>query len=203
MEGVETRWVAVGSRVALILLAVSVLVGAGFFLADKGYIATFFTSEKEEWFDYAVSVYLGPRLAYATSALEAFQQHPFTGVGLGASGFWIYPNMPDWVLSGVPEIAQQMSPDAGEFPNSKNIYVRLLAETGLAGFVLFVAFFLAIFADVLELLRKSRWLGAAGVFAFVAVVMQGISQDSFAMPELWLNLGMIAGVTGALIRRKE
>jgi O-antigen ligase len=206
LEGAKTRLAAVqvaGSRVILILLMVSVLAGAGFFLADKGYIATFFTSEKENLFDYAVSVYLGPRLAYATSALEAFQQHPFTGVGLGASGFWIYPNMPDWVLAGVPEIAQQMSPDAGDFPNPKNIFVRLLAETGLAGFVLFVAFYLAVFADVLELLRKSRWLGAAGMFAFVAVVMQGVSQDSFALPELWLNLGILAGITGIFSQRSH
>ena len=204
----KSRWTtiqAAGSRVVLILLVIAVLAGVTLFLADKGYIAAFFTSEKENLFDYAVSVYLGPRLAYSVSALEAFQQHPFAGVGLGASGFWIYPNMPDWVLSNVPEISEQMSPNAGDFPNPKNLYVRLLAETGLIGFMLFMAFYLAIFADVLELLRSpaTRWLGAAGMFALVAVLMQGVSQDSFAMPEMWLNLGVLAGVAGAFIKHKE
>jgi len=29
----------------------------------------------------------------------------------------------------------------------------------------------------------------------VAVGLQSISQDSFAMPEMWINLGMLAGMT--------
>ncbi len=190
-------------RMLLILVAVSVLVGVGVFLADKGYIAVFFKTEAEDLFDYATSVYLGPRLAYATAALEAFQAYPLTGVGLGASGFWIYQNMPNWVLFNAPEIAEQMSPDSTQYPNPKNLYVRLLAETGLVGFVLLMAFYLAILADVLELLKKAPWLGAAGVFALVAVLMQGFSQDSFAMPEFWLNLGLVSGVAGAISKRKE
>jgi O-antigen ligase len=205
-EGVKSQMAAIqatAARVILLVIAVSVLVGVGLFLTDKGYIAVFFQSDAENLFDYATSVYLGPRLAYATAALEAFQHYPFSGVGLGASGFWIYPNMPNWVLFNAPEIAEQMSPDSAQFPNPKNLYVRLLAETGLAGFILFMAFYLAVFADVLELLKKSPWLGAAGMFALTAIVMQGVSQDSFAMPELWLNLGILTGVAGVFIKRKE
>lgn len=194
---------AAGSRILLAVLTVAVISGASRFLANKGYIATFFQSEKTNLFDYAVDVYLGPRLAYATAAMTAFQEHPFTGVGLGANGFWIYQNMPNWVLSGVPEISEQLSPLSNLYPNAKNIYVRLLTETGLAGFVLFLAFYLSIFADTLSLLRGSRtarWLGAAGIFALVSVIMQGISQDSFAMPEMWLNLGILVGAAGAFLQ---
>lgn len=192
---------AAGSRILLAILAVAILGAAGLFLADKGYIATFFKSDKSNLFAYAVDVYLGPRLAYATAAMTAFQEYPLTGVGLGASGFWIYQNMPDWVLSGVPEISEQLSPLSSLYPNPKNLYVRLLTETGLAGFVLFLAFYLAVFADALSLLRgaeAARWLGAAGIFALAAVMLQGISQDSFAMPEMWINLGILVGAAGAL-----
>jgi O-antigen ligase len=192
---------AAGSRILLAILVVAVLGAAGLFLADKGYIATFFKSDKTNLFDYAVDVYLGPRLAYATAAMTAFQEYPLTGVGLGASGFWIYQNMPDWVLSGVPEISEQLSPLSSLYPNAKNLYVRLLTETGLVGFALFLAFYLAVFADALGLLRGSvaaRWLGVAGIFALAAVILQGISQDSFAMPEMWLNLGILVGAAGAL-----
>ncbi len=200
VEGAKARWSGAGLRVVLVILMVALLAGVGAFLADKGYIATFFKSEKTDLFAYAVDVYLGPRLAYATAALTAFQHYPLTGVGLGASGFWIYQNMPDWVLSGVPEIAEQMSPLSNLYPNPKNLYVRLLAETGLLGFALFLAFTLSLLAEALGLLRGSkaaRWLAAAGIFALTAVMLQGISQDSFAMPELWINLGMLAGAAGA------
>jgi O-antigen ligase len=193
---------AAGSRILMAVLAVAILGAAGLFLADKGYIAAFFKSDKTNLFDYAVDVYLGPRLAYATAALTAFQEYPLTGVGLGASGFWIYPNMPNWVLAGVPEISEQLSPLSNLYPNPKNLYVRLLAETGLAGFALFLAFYLTVLAEALSLLRGSgtaRWLAAAGIFALAAVMLQGISQDSFAMPEMWLTLGILIGAAGAFL----
>jgi O-antigen ligase len=108
--------------------------------------------------------------------------------------------MPDWVLAGQPEIAQQLSPDSLLYPNPKNLYARLLAETGLIGFVLFMTFYLALLAEVLSLLRVSdplaHWLAAAGLFALVAIGLQGFSQDSFAAPEMWINLGILAGAAG-------
>jgi len=200
-----SRWAAIqatGSRVLLAVLAVALLVGAITFLTDKGYIAAFFTSEKEDLFSYAVDVYLGPRLAYSTAALGTFHESPWLGVGLGASGFTMYRHMPDWVLAGVPEIAQQLSPDSHLYPNPKNLYARLLAESGLLGLALFAAFYLALLAEALGVLwsksRVGHWLAAAALFTFAAVALQGFSQDSFAMPELWINLGMLVGAATTL-----
>jgi hypothetical protein len=197
-----------GSRILLTFATLAILTGAAIFLGNKGYIAALFKSEKTDLFSYAVDVFIGPRLAYASAALQAYQDHPWTGVGLGASGFGIYQNMPDWILSGVSEIASQMSPASSVFPNPKNLFIRLLAETGLPGALLFTTFYLGLLAESLSLLRRksqpgpgasaaARWLGTAGIFAWVAVVLQGFSQDSFAMPELWINLGLLAGAAGA------
>ena len=193
---------AAGSRLLLAAITVAVFAGAIVFLTNKGYIAALFKAPKDDLASYITNAYLGPRIAYSVAALESFQQSPWTGVGLGAAGFSMYRNMPDWVLSGQPEIAEQLSPDSSDFPNPKNLYVRLLAETGLLAFMLFVAFYLALLADALELLRAptpaARWLAAAGLFTFAAVALQGFSQDSFAMPEIWINLGMLAGAAVAL-----
>ncbi|MDX1378475.1 MAG: O-antigen ligase family protein, partial [Anaerolineales bacterium] len=188
-----------GSRIVVSLVLIGAVAGAGLFLADKGYIAAFWNSSAESLFDYAVDVYLGPRLAYVTAALSAFQSHPLTGVGLGASGFYMYQNMPDWSLSGIPEISRQLSPVSNLYPNPKNLYVRLLAETGLPGFTLYMSFLFASLACAWMNLRRNtqlhRLLGAAGLFSVIAVAMQGISQDSFAVPEIWINLGVLAGMT--------
>lgn len=191
---------ATGSRLLLAAITVTVFAGATVFLANKGYIAALFKAPKDDLASYVTDAYLGPRIAYSSAALESFQQSPWTGVGLGAAGFSMYRNMPDWVLAGQPEIAEQLSPNASDFPNPKNLYVRLLAETGLLAFALFVAFYLALLADALGLLRATapaaRWLAAAGLFTFAAVALQGFSQDSFAMPEIWINLGLLAGAAG-------
>lgn len=197
-KGQWRRMQAAGSRIVLSLVLIGAVVGAGVFLADKGYIAALWNSSAESLWDYAIDAYLGPRLAYVIAALDSFRSHPLTGVGLGASGFTMYANMPDWALSGVPEIARQLSPSSNLYPNPKNFYVRLLAETGLPGFLLYVSFLFAMLAYALKGLRQAesflRFVGAAGFFSAAAIAAQGISQDSFAMPEMWINLGMLAGV---------
>jgi O-antigen ligase len=195
-----------GSRIGISLILLGGLIAAGYFLASKGYIAAFWNSSTENVFSYAVDVYLGPRLAYVVAALSAFHEHPLTGVGLGASGFYIYNNMPDWALNGIPEIARQLSPNSNLYPNPKNLFVRLLVETGLPGFILYVSFLFTTLAYALTGLRRSelmwRFVGTAGIYSVVAVGLQSIAQDSFAMPEMWINLGILAGMmTSALESR--
>jgi O-antigen ligase len=170
-----------GSRIVITLILIGAIVASGVFLADKGYIAALWNSSAESLWDYAIDAYLGPRLAYVVAALDSFKSHPLTGVGLGASGFTMYANMPDWALSGVPEIARQMSPSSNLYPNPKNFYIRLLAETGLPGFILYVSFLFTMLAYALKGLRHAdsfwRFIGTAGFFSVAAVALQGISQD--------------------------
>ncbi len=206
-EGGKGQWArvqAAGSRVALSLLLLVAVVGAGAFLSNKGYISALWNSSAESVWDYAIDAYFGPRLAYAVAAWEAFQSHPLSGVGLGASGFRMYANMPDWALSGVPEIARQLSPSSNLYPNPKNLYVRLLAETGLPGFLLYLSFLFTLLASALQGLKREepvwRFLGTAGFFSVIAIAAQGMSQDSFALPEMWLNLGMLAGVVSFALK---
>ncbi|HSG44945.1 MAG TPA: O-antigen ligase family protein [Anaerolineales bacterium] len=195
------------SRIVVSLVLIGAVAGVGVFLADKGYISAFWNSSARSLWDYAIDVYLGPRLAYVTAALTAFQSHPLSGVGLGASGFYIYGNMPDWSLTGIPEIARQLSPSSNLYPNPKNMYVRLLAETGLPGFTLYISFLFTSLAYAWMNLKKKtqlhHFLGAVGLFSVIAIAVQGISQDSFAMPEIWINLGILAGMTSYALESKQ
>ncbi|MCC7118406.1 MAG: O-antigen ligase family protein, partial [Anaerolineales bacterium] len=148
----------------------------------------------------------GARGAYSVAALGVFQQHPWTGVGLGASGFYIYPNLPDWSLTFVPEIAKQLSvgdnPESALYPNPKNLYARLLAETGLIGFFLFLAFQLYLLGDILSLalIREpwARFALLAGCAAWIAILLGNFTQDSFATPNLWIVPGVLVGLSAGL-----
>ena len=110
-------------------------------------------------------------------------------------------------MTTVPEIAQQLSPTSRLYPNPKNIYARLLAETGLIGFFLFFAFQFSLLGDVLTFLQKKdsllRLLGVAGLFSWFAILIYNFTQDSFAIPNIWLNLGIIAGMTGIGLESKK
>ena len=188
-------------RFGVLILILGAVIGSGAFLAQKGYIARLFESDAESVEEFVIENSAGARSAYLVSALGAYEESPVLGVGLGASGFYMYDHLPDWSLTVVPEIARQLNPESRLYPNPKNMYARLLAETGLIGFVLFVAFLFSLLGDALTVLRNSsplaRYLGIAGLFSWIAIAIYNITQDSFATPNLWVNLGILAGMTAS------
>lgn len=189
-------------RVGVVLLFVGAIIGAALFLSQKGYITRLFSTRADSVEDFIIENSAGARAAYTFGALGAYEESPVMGVGLGASGFYIYDYLPDWALTTVPEIARQLSPESRLYPNPKNMYVRLLAETGLIGFFVFIAFLFSVLGDALHALRSGtaigRYLGIAGVFSWFAVVLYNTTQDSFATPNLWINFGILVGMAGFL-----
>mgnify|MGYP000683953400 FL=1 len=186
-------------RLGILVMVLSGIIGAGVFLGQKGYIARLFSSDAESVDEFIIENSAGARAAYAAGAMGAYEESPFVGVGLGASGFYIYDNLPDWALTTVPEIARQLSPENRLYPNPKNMYVRLLAETGLLGLFGFLAFLFSILGDVLLALKNDRTImrfaGIAGLFSWLAIAMYNVTQDSFATPNIWINFGILAGLT--------
>lgn len=194
-------------RLGLVALLIGALAGAGLFLAQKGYIARLFNSNAESVEEFIIENSAGARAAYNFGALGAYEQSPVTGVGLGASGFYIYDYLPDWAMTTVPEIARQLSPENRLYPNPKNMYLRLLAETGLAGFILFFAFLFSVLGDALQVLPSkmtiNRYLGIAGLFSWIAIALYNATQDSFATPNIWVNFGILVGMTASAIELEK
>jgi O-antigen ligase len=84
------------------------------------------------------------------------------------------------------------------------MYVRLLAETGLVGLFMFVAFLFSLLGDSLLALKSNtpvlRYLGIAGLFSWLAIGMYNATQDSFATPNIWINMGILAGMTAYALK---
>lgn len=193
-------------RLGVMILFIGALVGASLFLSQKGYITRLFNTRAESFQDFIIQNSAGARAAYTFGALGAYDESPILGVGLGASGLYIYDHLPDWALTTVPEIARQLSPENRLYPNPKNLYIRLLAETGLIGFFVFIAFLFSVLGDALYALQcKTTWgryLGIAGIFSWFAIAFYNVTQDSFATPNLWINFGILLGMT-AFLRDSE
>lgn len=188
-------------RLGMIAVLIGVMVGGVAFLSRKNYFRRLWESTATNLNQYLIDINAGARSAYAVGAMGAYDQHPILGVGLGASGFWIYNNLPDWTQTTVPEIARQLDPTSKLYPNPKDLYVRLLAETGLVGFALFLIFMLSSFGDALSLLRRGNFwyfLGIAGFFAWLAIALYNVTQDSFATPNIWVIPGILAGISSIL-----
>ena len=194
-------------RVGVLVIALGALAGAIFFLGQKGYISRLFNTKAESIEEFVIANSAGARAAYMFGALGAYEESPITGVGLGASGFYIYNHLPDWAMTTVPDIARQLSPENRLYPNPKSMYVRLLSETGLIGFFIFIAFLFSILADSLLALGSNqtylRYLGIAGLFSWLAILMYNATQDSFATPNIWINLGILAGMTAYALKSTQ
>jgi len=198
-EGTMRRWLfAISLRFGMIFLVVLAIVGSFLFLGQKGYFARLWSTQADSLADFIIENSAGARAAYNWAGLATYDEHPWVGVGLGASGFYMYDNLPDWALTTVPEIARQLDPSNRLYPNPKNIYVRILAEGGLLGFSFFMAFLFSLLGDALSFLRKPgtfRFLGIAGLCSWLAILLYNITQDSFAIPNIWVNLGILVGMT--------
>ena len=186
-------------RVGMTVLIVVALAGAGLFLSQKGYITRLFNTQADSIEDFIIENSAGARGAYTFGGIGAYEESPLVGVGLGASGFYIYDHLPDWALTTVPEIARQLSPENRLYPNPKNMYVRLLAETGLIGLFVFIAFLFSVLGDALFAWRSNtnvgRYLGMAAIFSWFAIALYNVTQDSFATPNIWINFGILVGMT--------
>ena len=185
-------------RLSIIVAFIGIVAGAFIFLGQKNFFSRMWESNAESLSEYLVDINAGARGAYTVGALGAFSEYPLTGVGLGGSGFYIYQNLPDWSLTTVPEIAKQLNPANRLYPNPKNLYVRLLAETGLIGFILFSAFLFNVLGETLSLLRRdepwARFAAVAGVFAWVAIALYNFTQDSLTTPNIWIVPGILVGL---------
>jgi O-antigen ligase len=193
------KFLGVGLRITAIVVLLAGLAGGAYILSRNRYFAQIWQSRKNTLTNYFVDIYAGPRLAYSWAGWVIFEQHPWTGVGLGAAGLYLDQALPDWAHFNNPDIAQLLSPDSKIFPNIKNLYIRLLSETGILGFWAFISFYFLTLGKILNQLRSRRkklaFLGTASLLAWLSIVMLGITQDSLAMPIIWIPLGILIGMT--------
>ena len=133
------------------------------------------------------------RLIYWISGFRVCLQHPFMGVGLGASGYY-FPNLVPEFGFKLPEIVSMLF-FRDFIPNAKNLWVRLLAETGVVGLSVFVAWLYLHWHNAASLERKntaqlSGAIGLIGKLFLLALLVEAFSMDTFGLPYFWVALGL-------------
>jgi len=146
---------------------------------------------------YLEFIAVSQRLAYWETAYLIYEAHPWLGVGLGNYTFYFQDALPDRPLFPNPELLFKLTPEAGrnQVVTPKNLFVRLLAETGLLGTGMFLAFLMAVAGCVLFLLFSpqpaARSMGLAGLLSLVVFIGVSFSVDSFANPNMWVVFGLV------------
>jgi hypothetical protein len=89
--------------------------------------------------------------------------------------------------------------------NTKSLWFRLLSETGIVGFSLYITWFFMLWRSA-GLIQNSQdklmqILGLAGKLLLLASFVDGFSVDSFAIPYQWVGASLISA--GRLIAQNE
>ena len=134
----------------------------------------------------------GDRVVYWLTGWNIFNKYPIFGVGLGNAGFYFPQNIPayGWSLLEVRSLIYR----SHVLLNIKSLWFRLLAETGIVGFSLFIGWIISLFDNLIKKYESfgaiERTLGLAGILVVLGLIFEGLSIDSFAMPYWWISLGL-------------
>jgi O-antigen ligase len=124
------------------------------------------------------------RIAFVIAGLRMFGDHPLLGVGISQFGYF-YNFYQPLGLAGVAETVKLI-------PN--NIYVELLAELGIFGFLLFATFLVAVYRGLRgPELAPLRW-------TFVAMLFSLNGFPTYTVMFLWAFFGLAVGASARLGR---
>ncbi len=206
IKKISRRWTSRQTRVlftvgfVILLIALYVLIAAGALFAFSKFdprmaeVFSLTTLREQGITQYANMLQFGERITYWQTGWRIFNLHPIFGVGLGNAGFYFQQLLPDaaWQLTEVRALVYHST----NLINIKSFWVRLLAETGIVGFSFFMVFLVVNLFTARVLIRSGNKLrqtiGWMGICMLIALLIEGFSVDSFALPYIWFTLGMVA-----------
>lgn len=153
---------------------------------------TFSFAQEDSLLRFFNELKFGDRVIYWLTGWNIFNAYPLLGVGLGNAGFYFPKYLPayGWSLVEVENLLNRTT----LLLNIKSLWLRLLAETGLVGFALFTGWLISLISALITKVRSRSLtisaLGFMGCFVLLALVLEGFSIDSFAMPYWWISLGL-------------
>ncbi len=194
------NWKTIFKRVAQVGLILLILIAIAFLVGTRNnYFSRLwrFWSDEEATGTYFQYIAFSQRFAYWETAYQLFEQYPVLGVGLGNFTFYFEDALTDRPLRPTPELLRKFVPEKGQNPivGTRNLFARILAETGLLGTATFLAFLVAVFGAAVYLwmapTEGQRFWGRAGLLGLVVFVGVAFSVDSFAIPNMWILFGLI------------
>ncbi len=201
------RWPSQKSHFSKKIISLSLISSYFIVLAAVVYLFTKVDPRMENLFNFSFAqdnpllrffneMKFGDRVIYWLTGWNIFNAYPLLGVGLGNAGFYFPKYLPayGWSLVEVERLLNRTS----LLLNTKSLWMRLLAETGLIGFSIFIGWLLSLMPALIKKLSsnqvETRVFGLMGFLVLIALIFEGFSIDSFAMPYWWISLGLAVGV---------
>ena len=130
---------------------------------------------------------------------QVFLDHPVSGVGYGQQAYEMIKNLPPWSTSNNWEFKHKyLNPEHPSFPPGYNLFARILAESGIIGFLLFTGWLLFILYTCLSLFTKNNQNSIFALVLFISMVgfvMNWIQMDTIRVFGFWVNFALLLTLT--------
>jgi O-antigen ligase len=174
---------SLGRRAKYVMLGIIIALIVGLVLYQTGYLqAVVFGKLNTEELGSRVK-----RVAFMVAGLRMFADHPWLGVGISQFGYF-YNHYQPLGLAGIAETVKLI-------PN--NIYIELLAELGIVGFLMFAGFLVEIYRRLRRPeLAPLRW-------TFLALLFSLNGFPTYTVMFLWAFFGLAVGASARLAHPEQ
>lgn len=137
------------------------------------------------------------RFGMQYAAMEVFKDEPIVGVGYGQVAYAGYKYYPAWAITDNYEFRlNYKNQRRSSFPPVYNLYLRLAAETGIVGLLLFLGVLLAALYRAFKLIcladESLRCLGFITLISVLGFSLNWFQIDSFRTFGFWVCLAILS-----------
>lgn len=136
------------------------------------------------------------RFGIQYTSLLIFKENPIIGVGFGQQAYHAIDKYPKWATHKNYEFTSYyLNENDTSFPPGFNLFTRLLAETGILGFLIFMVFILLIFYQCKKLISKrigiEKIIPIVLLVSFIGFFINWLQFDSFRVFGFWICLALL------------
>jgi len=136
------------------------------------------------------------RFGIQYASIQVFKENPIIGVGFGQQAYHNRTHYPGWATKNNYEFELlYKNKKEKTFPPGYNLYTRLLAETGLIGFILFMMLMYYSLKETWNIIKKTqneeKILAIIILITLVGLYVNWLQIDTFRMYGVWLSLAIL------------
>lgn len=147
------------------------------------------------------------RIGIQAAMLEVFKERPIIGTGWGQQTFESRFHYPVWATTNNYEFRLiYRNQLIRSFPPAYNLYLRILVETGIIGFISFMVFlYFVIKACYLTYINSSKttYISIILLISFIGTFLNWFQTDSFRVYGFWLSLAILIIYTKSIVKKEE
>ncbi|WP_181816744.1 O-antigen ligase family protein [Myroides odoratus] len=136
------------------------------------------------------------RIGMQVASLEVFCDSPIYGVGLGQETYSKMKYYPTWAMQDNYEFTSMyLNEEDRMYPPAFNLYTKLLAETGLIGFLLFIWFLWTCVKEnyslVLSTVGTYRIFAQTLLITLVGLLVNWGQNDDYMLYSFWISYAFL------------